>query len=355
MYLKRLYLHHFRNYTDVQVTFAPGINWITGKNAQGKTNLLEAIYFLSTGRSFRTQHLKELIQEGESYFYLEAEIEKEGVIQTLKASFDGENKRAQYNATQYSHFTSLMGLLPHVLSAPDDSTLITGPPAIRRKFLNMHIAQADPLYIHHLGRYGRSLAQRNQLIRQKSEVAIEPWEETMAESALYLMEKREELIQELQTVVSPFMNSLSSHADTLHLQYQPSLTYPNDKIGLKNHWKAYRKREMHIGTTLLGPHRDDLTLLVNNQNARSFASEGQKYCITSSLRLALWQHLQQATGDLPLMSVDDYGVHLDLERRNLLEQQFSKLGQVFLTSPILHQETGAKTAGFTVQAGKIFI
>lgn len=181
----------------MQIHFSPGINWIMGKNAQGKTNLLEALYFLSTGRSFRTPHLKELIQEGSSYFYLEAEMEKEGVIQLLKASFDGENKHVQHNAKQYAHFISLIGLLPHILFAADDTMLITGPPAIRRKFLNMHIAQIDPLYIHHLGRFARAVAQRNQLIRQKVENTIDSWEETMAESALYLMEKRAKLIAEI--------------------------------------------------------------------------------------------------------------------------------------------------------------
>src|SRR5476651_2554103 len=111
MKVNRLYLHNFRNYTQAEVHFSPGVNWITGKNAQGKTNLLEALYLLSTGRSFRTHQLGQLIQKGASFFYLEAEIEKEGVNQTLKLSFDGENKKVQYNASSYSHFTPLIGLL----------------------------------------------------------------------------------------------------------------------------------------------------------------------------------------------------------------------------------------------------
>jgi len=148
--LRRLYLHHFRNYTQAEFTFSPGVNWICGKNAQGKTNLLEAIYLLSTGRSFRTHILSQLIQKEAGFFYIEAEIEKEGVSQTLKVSFDGETKKVEINATSYSNFSSLLGLLPHVLYAPEDISVVAGTPSHRRKFIDLHLSQIDPLYLHHL-------------------------------------------------------------------------------------------------------------------------------------------------------------------------------------------------------------
>ena len=151
--LKTLYLRNFRNYEEATTTFNSRLNFIWGDNAEGKTNLLEAIYLLSTGRSFRTQHLSELIRTGESFFYLEGECIEQGISQTIKLSFDGKNKRLQLNASTHSSFNPLLGTLPLILHAPTDSELIAGSPLYRRRFLNFHLAQSDPLYVHHLSRF----------------------------------------------------------------------------------------------------------------------------------------------------------------------------------------------------------
>jgi len=321
MFVKKLYLHHFRNYTQAEVHFSPGVNWITGKNGQGKTNLLEALYLLSTGRSFRTAQLSQLIQKGASFFYIEAEIEKEGVTQTLKVSFDGENKKVQHNTSTYTHFAPLIGLLPHVLYAPEDIALVAGLPLFRRKFLDLHLAQFDPLYLHHLARYHKALRQRNELLRRKIEEAIEPWEEMMTQSAQYLIEKRTQMIQELEGPLSECVRSLSIGADTIGIQYKSS----------SPEWQKNRRRELHVGTTLSGPHRDDVHFEIEGLSAKSFASEGQKHSIIAALRLCQWEHLYAQTGSPPLMSIDDFGAHLDQGRQAKFQEQLK--GQIFLTSP----------------------
>lgn len=353
MTLKRLYLHHFRNYTKEEITFSPGVNWITGKNAQGKTNLLEAIYLLSTGRSFRTSQLSQLIQSGSSYFYIEAEIEKEGVSQTLKISFDGETKKVQFNANSYSHFTPLIGLLPHVLYAPDDIALVSGAPTFRRKFLNVHLSQINPLYLHHLARYHKAMRQRNDLLKKKSEVAIEPWEESMAISAAYLIEKRAEMIQELHQPLSKHMEALSGARDTLDIEYAHSLALrPPEE--LRDGWKKSRKKELHVGATLSGPHRDDLNFLIGGVSAKAFASVGQKHSILAALRLCEWDHFLEHSGEKPLLSIDDFGSHLDEERQAHFQSRVTDLGQTFLTSPTALPDVFPGKTLIEIGSGQVF-
>lgn len=341
--LKSLYLHHFRNYTQSHISFAPGINWIRGKNAHGKTNILEALYLLSTGRSFRTHYLKELIQQGAPYFYLEAEFEIEGVSQSVKLYFDGEQKKLHYNANTYAHFSPLIGLFPHVLYAPEDTALITGTPSLRRKFLDLHLCQLDPLYLYHLTRYYKAMRQRNSLLKNKTEEAIEPWEEMMAPSGLYLMQKREALIKELNSPLASHMATLSDAQDLVSLTYDPSL-----KEALLAHWKKNRKKELYLGTTLYGPHRDDVHFKLHNMSAKSYASEGQKQCLIASLRLCQREHLSASLG------IDDFGAHLDAKRQELLQKQVTQVAQVFITSPHDPSIHFAVQKMIEVSSGKVF-
>ncbi|MGE5195697.1 MAG: DNA replication/repair protein RecF, partial [Anaerolineae bacterium] len=143
MQLQHLYIRNFRNYEEAEVSFSSGINLIHGPNAEGKTNLLEAIYLLSTGSSFRTLYLSELICYKQPHFYLEAHMLKDGLTQTIKISFDGKIRYLQYNHTTYASFAPLLGLFPTVLFAPEDIALINGAPSERRRFLDLHIAQID--------------------------------------------------------------------------------------------------------------------------------------------------------------------------------------------------------------------
>lgn len=337
MKIKKLYLHHFRNHKKREFEFSPGINWIVGKNAEGKTNLVEALYVLSTGRSFRTPQIGQLIQEEEPFFFLEAQVEKEGMGQTLKISFDGEAKKVQFNAQTYSHFAPLIGLLPHILYAPEDIALVSGMPAYRRKFLDLHLSQLDPLYLHHLTRFHRALRQRNALLKQKTEETIDPWEFQMAQSASFLMERRRDLIEELSAPLQKKMLRLSSESDLLKMTYLPSLPTSCPKE-MQTYWQKNRQKELHFGTTLTGPHRDDLTFSIENMPAKSHASIGQKHSILAALRLCQWEHLFARTGSPPLFSIDDFGAHLDPERQKAFEAELLQLGQVFLTSPTANRD-----------------
>ena len=338
-YLKHLYLRHFRNYTEAAIPFALGNNTISGDNAQGKTNLLEAIALISTGRSFRTQHLSELIQSGGSFFYLEAEIMRDHISHIVKLSFDGQNRHLQLDANTFSTFQPLLGLLPSIVSAPDDTDLITGSPAVRRRFLNLHLAQSDSLYVHHLARYWRAMKQRNCLLRAKSLDAIECWEMEMAQSATYLAGARQMLLGDLAEPLQEQGHHLSADVESIALRFHS--TYDPQPDAYLQQLQKGRAKEKELGWTLHGPHRDDFSFWIGMKPARLFASEGQKKTAVIALRLAEWERLAQKVGAPPLMAIDDFGGALDAKRQTLLYSSLQSMGQVFLTLP---------TASATAQA-----
>ncbi len=357
MFLKRLLLRNFRNYRQAEVVFSPSINLIQGDNGQGKTNLLEAIHFVSTGRSFRTHSLSDLISFGESFFYLEAEFYKENVTQTLKVYYDENTRKIQYNETVYSSLNCLLGILPTVFLSPDDLSLVSGNPAERRRFLDLHIAQIDPLYVHHLGRYFKAMKQRNHLLRSKSESTIQAWEQMMAQSATYLVQKRESAVMALKTPSSQWMEILSRKQDSLSISYQSSLSQSpengNAALHFQKIWNKMRPKEMHIGATLVGPHRDDLHIHLADKSAKVFSSEGQKRSCISSLRFAEWEQMSETLGYSPILGMDDFGIQLDLERKAQLKNHLSKFEQVFLTSPIQQERFADNLRILTIESGKV--
>lgn len=342
--LRSLYLRNFRNIEELDLHFGPQANVFYGLNAQGKTNLLEAIALLSTGRSFRTQQLPELIREGAAFFFLEALFDREGISQSVRVFFDGKNKKVEYNASSYPSFQPLLGLIPSVFFTPQDSDLITGSPALRRRFLDMHLAQSDPLYVHHLLRFWRAIRQRNTQLRTKSLEGIDCWEQEMALSATYLLERRNIFLRELNSLI----NDCPLKKESIELRYQPSQPEQNYLAQLTKN----RKRELHLGFTLTGPHRDDFTLYLAEKPSRPYASEGQKRCASATLRLAEWQRLHKETGTTPLFGIDDFELHLDRERQDLFQNTAQALGQIFVTSP--EEPTRWKDARcFLVESGKI--
>ncbi len=331
MQLKKLYLRNFRNYAEAEVEFSPRLNVFYGENAQGKTNLLEAIYLVSTGRSFRTQNLSELIRLGEPFFYLEAHAVRDGAEQTLKLSFDGQTRRLQMDGNSYASFHPLLGTLPSVLYTPQDTDLISGAPALRRRFLNLHLAQSDPLYVHHLARFWRAMKQRNCLLRSKHPETIEIWENEMAASGAYLHQARGAMLEEIKDPLLVESRRLSGEKEAHEMRFHPTFSPATYLSQLQRS----RPREKELGATLSGPHRDDLSLWIEGKEARLFASEGQKKTAIAALRLAEWSRLTARIGSPALLGIDDLGLHLDEARQKWLLGALHRLGQVFITTPYL--------------------
>ena len=313
------------------------MNIITGKNGSGKTTLLEIISLLSTGRSFRTPYLTHLIAEGSSYFSVEAQFERYGVDQALSFRFDGKNRFILHNETPLTNASRLLGLFPSVFYCPKDHELIAGSPAHRRRFLNIQLAQIDPLYVHHLMRYHQALKQRNVLLKTKQTESLESWETIMSLSASYLMKKRLHIIESLQPDMQAYAQKIANQIDPCTLRYSPSIVFksPLDNLCplIASTYQAQRLLEQKMRTTLFGPHRDDLSIIYHQKDAKMYASEGEKRTCIAGLKMAECACLSRNIGQQPLMHIDDFGTHLDEERQKRLYRELLDLDQVFITLP----------------------
>ncbi len=358
MWIERLLLRNFRNYDQAEIQFCHGTNLIQGNNAQGKTNILEALSLLSSGKSFRTRNTSDMIKTGSSFFYIEAWFHSEGVEQTLSLWFDGITKKILHNQTPHNNFIALLGILPSILIVPEDINIIIGTPAERRRFLDLHIAQIDPVYVYHLGRYYKAMKQRNVLLKEQSDAGMSAWEQIMAQSAAYLSLKRQAHLDELSRNANTYLHILSDQTEHLDVKYNKSLPYALTEEDLYPlyllHFHKMRKKEYILKTTLQGPHRDEMMLLINEKEARFFGSEGQKRCLITSLHLAERDIFEKALGTSPLIGIDDFGSQLDPRRSAHLLHHTATLSQTILTSPthfcVKHLQTGKS---FTVQKGTI--
>ncbi len=336
MYLKSLYLYNFRLYQEAVFDFCPHLNMICGPNAAGKTSLIEAICFLAAGHSFRSHQTAHLIRNGSSYFYLEAIFVKHGIEQRLKITHSHKERKIFINNTSYSTTSSLVGLLLTVVFSPADIDLIKGGPQGRRQYLDEQLAQADPLYHYHCNRYARAMRQRNCLLKAKNFNSIHSWEYEMAVSAAYLVQKRLELLEELQKHAKLFYEQIAEADEALSLAYRSaSGKISNDQSALRIHfleqYEKNREREVFFASTLVGPHKDELTVSIGENEARYFASEGQMRSCAAALRLAEWKRLETFTGEKPLMLLDDISTSLDQKRTEHLFRLLDSLGQLFLT------------------------
>lgn len=334
LFLKSLYLRNFRNFKESCVEFSPNLNVIYGDNAQGKTSILEAISLITLGRSFRTSHISELIFQGSDFFFLEAEFIKEGFSNIVKLSFDGKTKKAHINSHVHNAFTPLIGTYPCIISIPEDVQIIYDSPQIRRKFLDLYLAQSDPLYVHYLSRYWKALKQRNCLLKQKSIDAIECFESEMASSAQYIILSRLKAIEQLEPKLQIHGNKISDTADLLGFSYLA--TCPNDPMLFLEILKKNRKKEMDFGSTIIGPHRDDINFTINGRSAHKFASKGQVKTLVTALKLSLWENLETLSGMPPLFAIDDFEETLDQNRKQHLTTYLENMRQVFITTPKLY-------------------
>ncbi len=335
MHLKTLVLNNFRNYDHLEVSFDEKVNLFIGDNGMGKTNLLEAIHLLSTGRSFKTNKLTDLIQDGKSYFFIKALFEKEGVEQSLQIGYEKNSKKIEYNSTKLEAFSHILGIIPSTLYCPKDLELITGTPSERRRFLNVLLAQNDPLYVYHLLRYTKALKQRNVLLKTKKTLGIECFEKEMSLSGAYITKARKTTLEKLNIETLNSLKKLSFEDSSYTLSYAPSIPMKQDTVesSFLSQLLKLREKELILSSTLTGPHRDDISIFQNNKLAKDFASEGQKRSLVASLKHAEWTMLHSKHFLKPLMCVDDFGVHLDQTRKLAFEKSLTSFGQVFITMP----------------------
>lgn len=341
MHLAELHLKSFRNYTDLHLSFSPGLNVVYGDNAQGKTNLLESIYFLATGKSHRTSRDQELVLEGVQSLTAKASVVRKTGDLALELNLGLETrKQLKINGIAEKKIARLVGNLAAVFFSPDDLQLLKGPPAGRRRFLDIELSQLSQTYLFHLMSYNKVLQQRNTLLKQEGvdQGLLGVYDEQLLAAGAQLIARRAASVQRLALLAQRFHGMLSEGKEELRLEYQSQGTEPHQAPDVaevtERLWSLMQQRrreELRRQITLVGPHRDDLGFWINDRDARLYASQGQQRTAVLALKLAELQFMTDELGEPPILLLDDVASELDPHRRNYLLHAVQEGVQTFVS------------------------
>ncbi|MBI4201489.1 MAG: DNA replication/repair protein RecF [Chloroflexi bacterium] len=380
MYLAHLSLTNFRSFTDLKLDFLPGLVVLHGGNGQGKSNLLEAAYLLSIAKSYRTNIERELVnwsamkaaEEGGPAATLSNQSIVSGEVVTssgrlriivglrlVPGSAEGPfqvQKEIRVNGAP-SSATALVGQMNAVLFNAADVDLIQGPPAGRRRFLDILISQVDRPYLRTLQRYQRVLTQRNSLLRQLREGRARPeeldfWDGELAKEGSTITGRRQEVIEQLSSLAAASYQGLAG-GERLSLAYAPSVA-PSENIAQAV--AQQRQTEVRSGVTIVGPHRDDLTLAIEGMPASTYASRGQARTIGLALRLAEASFLRQVRRQEPILLLDDVLSELDPGRRQRVLAEAASYQQALVTTAdlaLVHEAVAPPRSVLRVERGEV--
>ncbi len=366
MIVRALSLDFFRNYLHLEAAFDPGVNVICGDNAQGKTNLLEAIAYLSTASSHRARYDRELIQFGVDHAFVKGEISARGRDFTLEARLGrGVRRQLFSNGVRLKSAGELSGVLNTVLFCPEDLYLIREGAAVRRRFLDGCICQLRPKYAEALAEYRRLYEHKTRILRDWEEHpslldTLDEFNLRMAQTGAMLIHYRAHFVKRLREVTPPIHRDFSGGREKLDLQYETVSTVTEAEGSVRQilaqllaHQESHRRAELEARQCLSGPHKDDLTVELDGVPAKQFASQGQTRTAALSLKLASRELFFQETGEWPVLLLDDVLSELDRRRQEFVLQRITG-GQVFITCC---EELGLERLGagraFRIQGGRL--
>ena len=355
MHLAHLRFRDFRNYARLDVDFAPGFHVLLGDNAQGKTNILEAIYLMATLRSFRGVGGAQMIRHGAKGYFVSGKIVGQGERE-IKMYWALRERKLTLDSQPVKRLGDYLGALRAVVFCTEDLHLIKGTARIRRRFFDLLLTQTHPTYLPLLQRYTRALRSRNALLKQRTidEAALESFSAELVKLGNEIIRFRTELAPKLSPLARLAYRRISHDAEELRIEYQPSV-----KKDFAVELAAARKREQTFRATLVGPHRDDLQLSLNGKSAAQFGSEGQKRTLAIALKIAQAEYLTGIHGAPPILLIDDVMGELDAKRRSgllpLLKRAHEARGQVFMTCTEENwpRELGEDSQRWTVLTGTL--
>ena len=336
MILKELKLKNFRNYTRLLLSFGEGIHIIHGENGQGKTNLLESIYYLAITKSFRTHLDKELLNYDQPHFEITGSFngaEKDILIRTY---WDNKNKKNFWkDGNKIEGLQSYIGTLPVVLLIPSDLAVTTGNPGERRRFFNILLAQANSKYLKNLVQYRKLLKSRNLILFNDppDKALLETFTQKMSELADYICEERLLLIQWLNSKIETIYSRISGEKDKIQIKYKPAYSkFGINNLSYKTHWPQILEKEIRKRRTLTGPQLDDFVLYLNDKPIKQFGSQGENKTAVIALKLCEYFYLYNQKNERPIMLFDDIFGELDKIRINNMLNALGEIAQVFVTT-----------------------
>ena len=371
MYLKHFIAQNYRNLQQFEVDFDPNVNIFIGQNAQGKTNLLEAIYFLALTRSHRTSNDKELIAFGKDYANVSGHIYKSQIDLSLRVLITTKGKKVWVNRVEQAKLSKYVGQLNAILFSPEDLDLIKGAPNLRRRFMDQEFGQISAEYLYFAGKYKQVLQQKNNYLKQLAKgeahdtMFLEVLSDQLAGVAAEIIVRRFQFLNYLDQYARDAYAHISTSAEKLEVIYRPSVKEISVKDSVEevyhkvlNNFQNNQKLEILKGTTLSGPHRDDIDFELDGKNAHLYGSQGQQRTIALSIKLAEIQLVHQLTDEYPLLLLDDVMSELDHNRQSALLNYIHGKTQTFITTTDLEGiswEIIKKPKIYRIKSGQIYL
>src|SRR5665648_224041 len=360
MMINNFRLQNFRNYEDETVKLMPGINILMGNNGQGKTNVIEAIYYLLTGKSYRVQREQELMRWEQNEFHLYGDFSIANHKVSLESHYRDKKKMVKVNLVPCQRLSDFVGTINVIFFSPDDLVMIKGGPSERRRFLDLHIAQMRPGHVSLLNAYNKVIQQKSALLKSFVDKPLkysqlQLWNEQIIKLGQKIIQNRVELTKRLQIAADRIYGELTSQKETLRVTYI-ALGHQNIKEAISEFPQLLEdklEQEIERQMVLIGPHRDEVQILLNDKPARIYASQGQQRSIVLSLKLSELELIRQEKEEYPLLLLDDVLSELDIFRREYLMSFIESSciqTLITMTSAETHFESGTL---YTVEKGHI--
>jgi DNA replication and repair protein RecF len=337
MYFTEITLKNFRNYREQTVSFHPNVNIITGNNAHGKTNLLEGLYIMSLGKSFRTSRDAEMIGFEGDFACVKSIYMKEGRERGIEIILSKEGKSIQIDGCRARKSSDLLENAYIVSFTPEDMKIVKDEPEKRRRFIDRELCQLKPVYYSTLARYKKVLMQRNSLLKEESfnQELMEIWEKSLAEYGSRIIIERMHFVDKIKRMSKELHSSITDGKEELDLFYEASIPYEGSREEMQNAFverlQKERKRDLYRGSTGSGPHKDDLKITIDGMDVRNYGSQGQQRTAALSLKLAEVRIIQEEKKENPVLLLDDVLSELDEKRQKFLLKSLSEV-QLFITA-----------------------
>lgn len=312
MFIEEIYLKNFRNYEEQKIELNENVNVFYGNNAQGKTNILEALYFCALGRSFRTHKESELINFKDSFSNIKVNYQKNNRDNCIEISLNKKNSKViKFNGIKLSKNSELVGNINLVIFSPDDIMILKQGPALRRKFLDILISQLKPKYLHELNQYNKILENRNAMLKSKKIDTIDIWNEQLATEVEKIYNYRKEYIDKLQEKLKVIHPGLTANKETIEIKYKTRFKNKEDFIKILN---ETLKLDLLRGYTSEGAHREDFEININDKSLNLYGSQGQHRTAVLALKIAELNIVKEETLENPVLLLDDVTSELDESR-----------------------------------------
>lgn len=327
MFINSLELSHYRNYNDLSITFHPGITILYGDNAQGKTNILEAIYISGTTKSHRGSKDKDIIQFGEEESHIRLNLTKNDVGHKIDMHLrKNKSKGVAIDGQSIKKSGELFGIIHIIFFSPEDLSIIKNAPSERRRFINLELCQLNKLYYYNYVNYNKALNQRNILLKQISynpslEDTLDMWDDYLIEYGKGIIEEREKFIKQLNDIVKGIHSHLTGGKESIEIGYEKNV----DINDYENVMSDKRDMDLKYQSTQVGPHRDDICFYINGIDVRKFGSQGQQRTAALSLKLAEIELVKSTIHDNPILLLDDVMSELDSNRKNYLLDSINEI------------------------------